>query len=181
MYDVLKRKLELINQIVIGLDPGETTGVCVLTAGKACIYQIATKEIGPGGDALCDILEAYDTAAVVCEDYRVYSWHSEDHKWAALHTPQIIGVIRYLCHKQNMPITMQMAQVAKVFCTDEKLKGLGMWVPGVTHGRDAARHAVYHALFAIGKVHQPEAKETEHGRSDEASREGQGQDEERNN
>jgi hypothetical protein len=44
---------------------------------------------------------------------------------------------------------MMMAQQAKAFWTDEKLKLVGLYEPGMKHARDALRHLLY--LICFGK------------------------------
>jgi len=40
-----------------------------------------------------------------------------------------------------------MAQHAKQWWTDEKLKRFGIYPKGLKHGRDALRHLLYYMLF----------------------------------
>ena len=84
---------------------------------------------------------------VVMEDYKVYGWKTDQHAWAALHTPKFIGSIVALCYIHQIPYHMQMAQQAKGFCSDEKLEGWGYYDRGMRHARDAVRHGCYYTLF----------------------------------
>ena len=84
---------------------------------------------------------------IVYENYKVYSWKTENHAWAGLHTPQLIGCIETLARLYDIPTYTQMAQQAKHFCTDTKLKEWGLYNPGMRHAMDAVRHACYYLLF----------------------------------
>jgi hypothetical protein len=118
------------------------SGVTLLTT-----EQLPTKDLSRSVRLLDDILERCDIHEIACEDYRVYSWESEKHKWAGLHTPKLIGVVVALATLHRIPVKMRMAITAKQFVTDEKLGEWGLWQKGKRHGRDAIRHAVYHQLF----------------------------------
>lgn len=134
---------------VVGIDPGETTGICCLQGGKfIAAEQLPTKELLPGIDEVAGWLKEYDPDVVVMEDYRVYSWESDKHKWAALHTPKLIGAVHTICYYQRRPLTLRMAQAAKGFVTDKKLEEWGLYKKAKRHSRDALRHAIYHLIFS---------------------------------
>lgn len=159
---LLTTHLKDLNLRVIGIDPGETTGICCFRGGSLIdAQQLDTSDpvIGPTEveQYIRDIISLTDKLPlhIVMEDYKVYSWKADDHSWASLHTPRLIGAIEYICGAVlKVPITKQMAQVAKGFCTDEKLKAWNLWVPGKRHARDAIRHAIYYMLFEVAKIQQ---------------------------
>jgi hypothetical protein len=141
---------------IYSLDPGETTGRCRFLIGATAstplqpayytdLDQLETKNVVQGYEAIRqDILSQVTMPdVIVCEDYRIYSWKSDDHKWAKLHTPQLIGAIKVLAHQLNIPLRFQLAVQAKNFCTDELLEKWGVYVKGQKHARDAQRHALY--------------------------------------
>jgi hypothetical protein len=143
------------NITLLALDPGETTGYCYMNLTLHSVAfnagQLETDSIDAAVGAIDPFFRGGDGLhldVVVCEDYRVYSWKSDQHKWASLHTAQLIGCIRTLCRVHNMeqPV-MQMAIQAKEFCTDDKLRLWGMYQPGKQHARDAIRHACSFLLF----------------------------------
>ena len=84
---------------------------------------------------------------MVCENYRVYGWLVQQHSWAELHTPKLIGAIACLAYISNTPIHYQMASEGKGWVTDTKLKEWNMYNAGQKHARDAIRHACYYLLF----------------------------------
>lgn len=138
---------------LLALDPGETTGAAVYTDGILTGYdQLDTKDINKSTDIILKAIQEIKPNIVVYEDYKVYGWKADSHSWAALHTPQLIGTIQTLCHIYRIPVFSQMAQEAKHFCTDKKLKYWDYWAPGMKHARDAIRHGAYFLLFNLAKV-----------------------------
>jgi hypothetical protein len=134
---------------LVALDPGNTTGVAIFIDGKLEeVNQIATHPIKAGIVQLEQLLTD-DIDVVVYEEYKVYSWKTDDHAWADLHTPKLIGCIHTIAHQQDVRIYDQMAQQAKGFCTDELLKRWNYWPTGLKHGRDAIRHGCYFLLFNL--------------------------------
>jgi hypothetical protein len=151
---------------LVCLDPGETTGMAVFRGPDFRLLlcgQLDTAELGRGVEALQELLRSVlgaqtsgveagaETGSprtyVVIEDYKVYGWKTEQHTWAELHTPKLIGAFVTLCIMYNLPYSMQMAVQAKQFCTDDKLKAWGLYKPGLRHARDAIRHGIYFTLF----------------------------------
>ena len=148
-----KTNPERIMPVVIALDPGETTGYAVFVEGtlERC-GELDTETLKVGYPALMDLFASVRTRTVhtpqiVYEEYRIYSWKTEQHTWAGLHTPQLIGGIEALAYVKHWPTYGQTAQVAKGFCTDDKLKMWGMYQKGQRHARDAIRHGAYYLLF----------------------------------
>lgn len=109
--------------------------------------QLKTKGLEEGILSLDGCLAVYQPDVVAYEDYRVYAWEAEKHKWAALHTPKLIGALVTLCVLKEIPCYGRMAYAAKNFVTDEKLKAWGLYTKGKKHTRDATRHAVYQLVF----------------------------------
>lgn len=154
-FDLLLLKLKRLPKkpiTILGLDPGETTGYCVMSTGASetafTTGQLKTSTIEDAIPYMKGFLQDRVIDVIVCEDYRVYSWKSDQHKWANLHTPQLIGCIKTMAYLHDTPIHLQMAVEAKDFCTDEKLQKWGMYQEGQRHARDAIRHATSYLLFA---------------------------------
>ena len=155
--------------LVIGLDPGHTTGVAILRIkpDKApqlhSFSELNTKELPQGAALLHNFLQlaAFDTAKeytdtdtdtdliwVFVENYRVYAKFVNQHTWAELHTPKLIGAIQLSCHLLKLPLRLQMAHEAKSFFTNDKLQSWGIFPPAQKrHAADALRHALHGALF----------------------------------
>ncbi len=118
--------------------------------------QLPTKEIDQGVNEFHQLLESITLrnavaessgVHVVMEDYKVYGWKTEQHTWAELHTPKLIGAFIAVCVMSGLTYSLQMAVQAKQFCTDDKLEGWGLYKSGMRHARDAIRHGVYFTLF----------------------------------
>ena len=136
---------------LVALDPGETTGYAHFHAGKlVSSSQLPTHRIKVSVPILQKVILP-STSLVVYEDYRIYAWKTESHAWASLHTPKLLGVIETVAHLTDTPTFTQMAQQAKQFCTDQKLKEWGYYQPGLQHARDAIRHGCYYLLFNLIK------------------------------
>lgn len=145
--------------IHIALDPGETTGISWYfpwdrqEGFKIHMDQILTPNLEEGADVLFAKLDAIARempTLVTVEDYKVYSWKADTHKFAGLHTPQLIGAIRRHIHEHKwMYHTTRMAQGAKAWATDENLTAWGIYDPGQKHARDACRHLVTTLFFEV--------------------------------
>jgi hypothetical protein len=155
MYDKLRALLFSCETRILAFDPGETTGVACLKGGDVELYeQFKTKPIGEGAELLHGLIRNLSPDFLICEDYRIYAWKADDHKWNPLHTPALIGAVQYICYMEHLPYHMEMAQVPKAFTTDDKLRGLGLYLPGKPHARDAMRHAVWWILFKLVNAQQ---------------------------
>lgn len=134
---------------IIGFDPGMTTGVSIFQGTSLLdASQLVTKEVDDQSFlVLKNYLDKWPCDEVVIEDYRVYGWKTEEHSFAGLHTPKLIGMIITLCIIKGLPYTLRMAQPAKAFVTDEKLEAWGLFDKGQRHSRDAMRHALFQLIF----------------------------------
>lgn len=63
---------------------------------------------------------------------------------------ELIGVVRYLCRRADVPLFMQAPSDAKTFVPNLRLKHVGWYKPGAGHDNDAARH-----LLLYFANHQP--------------------------
>lgn len=142
---------EYAETYVVGIDPGETTGVCIFRGAELLIAdQLRTFPLGDGITVLGEWLGRHHENLLargrcVCsfEDYRVYSWKSDQHKFAELHTPKLIGALVCLLQQFGIEYSYQMAGAVKPFFTDDKLRGWGLYKKARRHSRDAMRHALY--------------------------------------
>lgn len=107
-----------------------------------------TKTLEQGYDQLSRFINNHHRPDVVAyEDYRVYGWESETHKWAELHTAKLVGLIVCMAYDRGLDYCGRMAQAAKTQVTDDKLRAWGMYAKGARHARDATRHAIHYQLF----------------------------------
>ena len=151
-----QKGLPLYEGAFLSIDPGETTGIAFFEF-KWDIWHVKqweekTPDLTVTTSRFTEVLRDYDPDLLVVEDYRVYSWKAKDHTWSDLHTPRVIAAIEVLAAQRGLsPVVKQMAQLAKGFCTDEKLKEWELYVRGKKHARDAVRHACYFILFNAHK------------------------------
>lgn len=128
------------------LDPGETTGWSVFEDGQLvrCGQAHTIEGYHIIHNLFCDIVPSM----VIYENYRVYAHKLERHSNSEVYTLRLIGAIEYLCDMTyQVPRYNQMAQQAKGFVTDEKLKAWGYYQKGQRHSRDSMRHGCYFLLF----------------------------------
>lgn len=148
----------LLPPYILGLDPGETTGVSlwIRIPGTALYdiyaFQVNTSIIQWGVDKFKVLIRSDPGGSiVVVEDYRIYAWKAKDHSWQTLLTPRLVGVAETFCHLSGIPIVKQMAQQGKSFAKDDKLESWELYVRGLPHAMDAMRHVCQLLLFSEWK------------------------------
>jgi hypothetical protein len=152
---------------ILGLDPGERTGWAwfhdfeLIGSGEiqTGTVSLTVKNLiekltwvleqsginSPFGIGSASSLET-DKLHFAVEDYRVYKQKADSHINSPVYTVKVIALIEYVAHINKIPIRLRMAEHAKTFVTDERLKSWGFWQRGERHARDAIRHA---ALYTI--------------------------------
>jgi hypothetical protein len=151
--------------LIYWLDPGETTGAAqTLPRNSGWQFELTQLDTSPAAfdgsivpgykeieADLPEYAEFYEGKRMLgYEDYRVYGHKADQHRWAGLHTPKLIGAIEVLASIHGWPLARkQMAIEAKTFCDDNKLKMWGVYHPGMKHARDALRHLIYYLFFGL--------------------------------
>lgn len=150
---------------LLAIDPGETCGVASVWLGPRNVKPLEVYAQKPG--FVYAVLEdqhrrALPYDAVVVEEFRLYPWLAQSQGFSTLPTVKCIGVIEYLCAKQDVPIYLQRADIKKearsiAQCLGWPMKerslgsGKGKYrgpdfdYPGAQHPRDALAHAIYWA------------------------------------
>lgn len=141
---------------IFALDPGERTGWAwmhdfeLIDSG-----EIQTGTVGLTWSNVTDRyshiinqvdLQKDEKIHLAVEDYRVYKQKAESHINSNVHTVKVLGLIEFFAWSQQLPIRLRMAEHAKTFVTDERLKRWGFWQRGERHARDAVRHACLYAV-----------------------------------
>lgn len=132
---------------LLALDPGHTTGWAVFEGGEPTASgQVATE--AEGWECIYRLFQDTNPTMVVYENYRIYAHKLARHSNSEVYTLRLIGAIEFICEVLcKIPYYNRMAQEAKGFVTDEKLKKWGYYKTGEKHARDAIRHGCYFLLF----------------------------------
>lgn len=139
--------------LVVGLDPGGTSGLCIWQPG----LDPSLREASP--PETMDILRAFalgyeNTVTFVVENFIITPATAKmSQQTDAL---ELIGVVKYLCQTYDQQYVLQTPSEAKKFSTDAKLKAAGWYSPGLPHARDASRHVLLYAakngLFDLARL-----------------------------
>lgn len=150
-----ERRMDMGEELVlIGLDPGGTTGWALLVIGKDSMLEpelkilnnIALYSFGEFAgdehkqvDEIEDMLDLWPGAAVVREDFILRT----QNKNKEVLSPVRLGfAIDHLLYARNRQAFLQQPSLAKSTATDDRLKSWGLYRPGSEHARDATRHAI---------------------------------------
>lgn len=124
---------------LLSLDPGGTTGWSYFNGLMR--IEWGQKPISN----MEEFLERYEIDHLVCEGYVIYK--GKEKVQGSLLTPRLIGQVEAFALHADIPLTKQLAVSVKRFCSDEKLKDWGLYVPGRPHATDSTRHACYWLIF----------------------------------
>lgn len=130
---------------VIALDPGGTTGVAAVVYDVPIDVQeqeFTTLHIGPHEHHadLWNKLYLFRPTKIVCESFEFRQNKQRDN--INLMSKEYIGLVKTFSAITNTPVVFQTAAIGKGFVSDEKLKAMGLWVPGKKHAMDAMRHLI---------------------------------------
>ena len=164
--------------LIVALDPSGnftegngTTGICFMTDEITRVSDIHAGNYRLAEaywEAHIENLQSFLAYAnnkkiimkVVMEGYRLYGHKSDTQVNSTLETPQLIGVIRYWCYANNVPLKIQYAVEVKNRWSDsvlekkgiiEKVNGRrklissGQWLNN--HKTDALRHALHYQRY----------------------------------
>ena len=143
--------------IVLAVDPGETTGWALLDRGvlKRCGQITPIESHQPNLAAATSLLRSVlreqrlmgdPVPIVVMEKFFLYPHKRKQQTGSTFPTVEVIGVLRLTAQQLGLRVIEQSASMAKTLVTDDRLKSLKFWVPGKKHARDAIRHALYYVL-----------------------------------
>ncbi len=126
---------------ILSLDPGITTGIATLDFSDA----VHADQVKCDHRAFFDFLVGYDPDSIIFERF-VYQRRDKVELWPV----EVIGIIRLYSEQFEVPLYAQTPSQAKNLWTDDKLKKLKLWQPGLGHGMDAVRHLLYHLVVTKG-------------------------------
>lgn len=137
--------------IVIGLDPGGTTGLFTAFVDGNVVQKVdhqELKSIEDVGDCIKYLLSLGEETLVGCERYIITASRAKTNQPDALFNT---GVLMYLCAKARVPVHLVVKANAMKIASNERLRTVGWWKRGDTHSNDAARCALAAtAAFAPG-------------------------------
>lgn len=137
--------------MIIGVDPGLTSGITLLTGDGRVLRAVLGGQLQPAElvDFITDELHALpDPVVVACESYMV---GMETLRRSRQYDPlELIGVLRHLSRRRGWEFELQSPSSAKRLITDELLESLGLRARGRQHANDACRQA----LLYIARKHQ---------------------------
>lgn len=131
-------------KIAISIDPGKHNGMSIWSYDEDGNYNMIVSA-AIHKTLLFEMLEERDLDLIIYEGYRLYADKAQTMIGNEFETPQIIGVIKYIAKKKNIPLVMQMASTKKFF-DDNRLKKMNM-APPTMHAKDSVRHFLYYYYF----------------------------------
>lgn len=131
---------------VMSFDPGGTTGWAYWQHNWDT-FRMEVGQLGPKHHhlALYDMVEEYDPQIIVCENFTYQRRDPTKGIHLELISVQYIGVLSM--YQQKHPETLlvfQMPNVGKSIWTDDKLKAVDHYHPGLKHANDAVRHLIHY-------------------------------------
>jgi len=156
---------------IFSADPGGTTGCATAEwnglDGEELISLDQIKfnrwEMGPHDHhvELWHTLSLEQYTEIVWEsfEFRQHYFKDEDGNPIAkmkveLISREYIGILRLFCDSTGTPAHHRTASSAKRFIDDEKIKQVGLWIPGSTHKMDATRHLLRY-MVVVKKIQEP--------------------------
>lgn len=133
---------------LIGIDPGDThVGMAIYSE---IINGMVTAWEATPGECIVWIeqnLKAEDT--LIVEEFRLYPDKAGAQGYSQMKTPELIGVLRYLCAKIGAQWVQQGAGIKKATLAILKAKGvvsLAVKNKAGNHAKDAELHLWYHIM-----------------------------------
>jgi hypothetical protein len=133
---------------IVGIDPGGTTGLVIYDHNEKSWKGMEL--VGEHYQALHNTLHDAEPDVIVCErfDYRPKQGSVD------LDPVEYIGVIKLYCQQFNVPAHYQdQLKGHKGLWTNDKLKVLGLYVPGKGHAMDAMRQVLYYLTVARNNMY----------------------------
>lgn len=143
---------------VLGVDPGPIPGVVALslTGGRICnrtVYQCSAHAVTPLVGWLLDGAQPTARTVLAVERFVVgpRAARSSTPKAGQI-TRELVGVLQAAAEALGVECVLRSAAEVKPWATDKRLERAGLLDPtkGMTHARDAARHALFAATADCG-------------------------------
>lgn len=142
---------------IMTFDPGESTGWCV--------YDTHSKFIDGGTlikqhTVVAEAIARYKPDVVVYESFKLYPGKAKSLSWNSFYPCEVIGVIKYICMENAIPMEEQAPSVKKYAGgfrerwveLQQRLKDDG-W-PVTEHVKDAYLHLEYYLRFKRKEIEE---------------------------
>jgi hypothetical protein len=148
-------------KIVVGVDPGGTTGIAWWVKATDAVD---VTQVGPckDNDKLHDVLVVLNQIVALAEPLATpgcvhimlerfeFRMDERDRTKIDYMPAEVVGAIRSWAHgRTSVKLVLTGASLGKGFWTDDKIKKLALWVPGLRHAMDALRHLLRYRLFHL--------------------------------
>lgn len=121
----------------VALDPGKTTGVVALDLETNAILGVHELE------TYTEVWNCMNDPIVTEVIYEQFV--RSPNTFASLEAAEVTGIVKLWGEHPGHVIHPQGRQV-KSFWTDDKIKKLGLWIPGMPHAMDAMRHLMFYLM-----------------------------------
>jgi Holliday junction resolvasome RuvABC endonuclease subunit len=142
---------------ILGVDPGETTGWSLVRAegGRLELVRCGQQDWMSAAHTIMRAARHGRLSAVAAERFLVSAKTAQRGQAYTEAAIGMVGVCRFACSLNEVPLVLESASAAKKTITDGALRALGLWTPGKRHANDAARQA---ALLCVKRrLVRPEA------------------------
>ncbi len=128
-------------QIVLGVDPGNTTGIAIISRGENS-FAFEHSDVIVDHVNMWHLLYEFQFDRVVMESFHLYENRAKAQVNSSFYTIEVIGIVKLWCQINDIPLKLQTAQYGKSVWDDKHLKKFSLWPtgPNAKHERDAIRH-----------------------------------------
>lgn len=135
-------------QILLSLDPGNTTGYCLGRMNVENTLEVAYSQAEIKPTDLLLMLQDIEPQVIVYEDFQ---YRNRARPGLVLTSAHLIGVVEaYKGLAPDCMVKKQAPAQGKGYYNDDMLRRMGLYVRGLEHGRDAARHLLHFMTFGAG-------------------------------
>lgn len=141
-----------MNDLVLGVDPGRTTGVCLLPLDPTGLVELAQVSSGLVPVLLTGLTGRVRLVAVEAYVIGPRSARSSDAGAGKL-TRSLIEHVLAWAEREGIPARSRPAAEVKPWATDRRLDAAGVTAPrgtGMRHALDGGRHALFAACSDLG-------------------------------
>ena len=141
-------------KVVLGVDPGHTTGWCLTSEKGVVLDKDQTKGNNESSDYLTDLFVRfpeynYEFTAIVMEDYKIFAHKAKQHIGSRVPAAQIIGIVEHEARQRDIKLVKQ---PSSILVTAQKLTNVKMPSDhSKSHWVSAFLHAA-HYLIKEGKM-----------------------------